>query len=402
MKFLYLKETDVLGPLGVEELVREVFFSDDLLVCPEDEAENHDSWKPARDYPEFKIVLGQAVFASEKENKSVEKTSDQDNSPKQELSQTNKEQSQGLPPLEDTKTESSADFRRPDFRVNGGGGIYSVTGKVNPQNGTNPQDHSFDISKKEDNLLEDLPSESLLGNGEQSKKISQIVVGKTAADMPAGKDHYVSIPEEPLQIQETDSLTLDKNNFLEISNNKIISSSDGRVTGKKKNDLIFILSFIAITIVAIALCMAFLNMAKEGKMQGIPSVEQEQKGVAEETVPVSQNSLQEGGELAPQISVQESAPLEQKPITSEDQAIDIVKNTVLSSKGKTIESYFKEVYGTEYKYSWSAKPFTDKTYIVEFFASQVRSEPFVYLFRVDLEEQKITGALNNITLDLLA
>ena len=398
MKFLYLKGTDVFGPLKAEELIREVFFSDDLLVCPENNANDQNFWKPAKDYPEFKIVLGQAVLTSEKE----ENASNHHNFPAQELTQTNQNQSQDLPPLEDTKTESSTDFRKPDFNMNNGGGINAVSGTVNGQNGNNQQDNAFDTSKKGDNLLEELPSENLLGNGEQNKKTSQIVVGQTAVDMPSDKEHSVPIPEEPLPVQETDNFILDKNNFLEISNNKIISSSDGRVTGKKKNDLIFILSFIAITIVALALCMAFLNMTKEGKMQGSPTMEQEQKDIAEETVPVSQNLLQGGGELAPQISVQESAPLEQKPITLEDQAINIVKNTVLSSKGKTIESYFKEAYGTEYKYSWSAKPFTDKTYIVEFFASQVRSEPFVYLFRVDLGEQKITGALNNITLDLLA
>ena len=98
-----------------------------------------------------------------------------------------------------------------------------------------------------------------------------------------------------------------------------------------------------------------------------------------------------------------AAPTQQEPATPtvEDQTIDIVKNTMLKTKGKTIDEYFKSVFDDSYQTSWSSKPFTDKVYIVEFFASQVRSEPYVYLFRVNTEQQKITGALNNITLDLL-
>ena len=119
--------------------------------------------------------------------------------------------------------------------------------------------------------------------------------------------------------------------------------------------------------------------------------------------------FEEQSSLVPEVAEQSAEtetnlPAEtlQQPVTSEDQVINIVKDTQLASKGKTIGEYLQDIYGKDYQYSWSAKPFTDKVYIVEFFASQVRSEPFVYLFRVDTDQKKITGALNNITLDLIS
>ena len=56
-----------------------------------------------------------------------------------------------------------------------------------------------------------------------------------------------------------------KKDFLEISNNKIISSSDGRVKKEKSNDVVFILSFLVMMVVAIALGMAFWNMMNDNK-----------------------------------------------------------------------------------------------------------------------------------------
>ena len=160
-------------------------------------------------------------------------------------------------------------------------------------------------------------------------------------------------------------------------------------------------------IVAVALCMAFWNMMKEGKetpendttvqnqvVQPSNTVSEDVRALIPDTTPeqkpVTNEDLLKGNMM------------QQKSIASEDQVIDIVKNTKLASKKQTIGEYLQSVYGIEYQTSWSAKPFTDNVYIVEFFASQVRNEPYVYLFRVDMDQKKITGALNNITLDLLA
>ena len=40
-------------------------------------------------------------------------------------------------------------------------------------------------------------------------------------------------------------------------------------------------------------------------------------------------------------------------------------------------------------------------YIVKYRLSKTRSEPVVYIFQVDVARNKLTGALNNITLDLV-
>ena len=155
-----------------------------------------------------------------------------------------------------------------------------------------------------------------------------------------------------------------------------------------------------IVVVAIALCMAFWNMMKGGGNVFHPDTVRNENNVR-------LTGTEQNNTLAPIVSEQKPAEEENKeistskPVSVEEQVINIVKNTKLKNKG-TIGEYLGKVYDGEYKSSWSAKPFTDNVYIVEFFASQVRSEPYVYLFRVDIDQKKITGALNNITLDLLA
>ena len=154
-------------------------------------------------------------------------------------------------------------------------------------------------------------------------------------------------------------------------------------------------------IVAIALCMAFWNMKNENKAANekatINQNEEKNDSASDEEKTLVTKILDQNKE------VQQDSSNEVSPkMDIEEQVIDIVKNTNLAKKGESIGAYLQNTYGAEYQYSWSAKPFTDNVYIVEFFASQVRSEPYVYLFRVDMDQKKITGALNNITLDLLS
>ena len=439
MKFLYLKGLEVLGPTEVEQLLKESWFSDEVLVCPEGKGEQESAWKIAKDYPEFKKSLEKEIFPA------------QENKPQENQPQENKQQAEqpkpapavapvppaapvikeekpqppaqpvepiippakqdtlqnkikDLPPLENTETESETDLKKKEEPKPQGAVVEEVSAEVAaPLVLDDPQDHTFRIPQKEDdNLLEDLPSESIFAHSEETDK-TPAEEGEKAPDAPItdlikkenAVDHTSPVANEPLPLHEEDTSAVNKPTFLEISNNKIISSSDGRVQKEKKNDLIFILSFIAIVIISIAVCLAFFNK-KEDKIINTPKFEQEeeQQPQAAEQEQTQDNSFEPERE--------ETSPAEVASATSaENETINIVKNTMLKKKGRTIGEYFNEVYGADYQTSWSAKPFTDNIYIVEFFASQVRNEPFVYLFRVDTEKQKITGALNNITLDLI-
>lgn len=88
-----------------------------------------------------------------------------------------------------------------------------------------------------------------------------------------------------------------------------------------------------------------------------------------------------------------------------DQAIAIVKNYSLPANRGTIASYLDRLYRTQkaqgYTASWSAESLHKSTYIVKYRLTKTRMEPLVYIFQVDVAQGKITGALNNITLDLV-
>ena len=58
MKYWFLKNGDVVGPLSVEEIKKDEFFADDCLVCPEDKAEEADFWKTPQNYAQdfFPVV----------------------------------------------------------------------------------------------------------------------------------------------------------------------------------------------------------------------------------------------------------------------------------------------------------------------------------------------------------
>ena len=370
MKFLYFKDADVFGPLEVNEIAKESCFSAEILVCPVDKAEDQSSWKFAKEYPEFKDFLPQTNISNEKSKQETQNVTAQD-----------------LPALEDTATESSSEFNKENFFANeiGGDKNSSQNQDFTMELVNIPQGHTFHVDHKQDNM--------------ENKK-AVITADISQEDISNGNistQNKDKTSENTLTMKNLEDMIAGKDNFLEISNNKIISSSDGRVKKTKKNDLIFILSFVVITVVAIAICFAFLNMNRNQK-------ESNKEATSGQNITETNSSqdLSPAQEIVSEVMEDNKFPAQEKEITYEDQAIDIVKNTIIKSKGKTIDNYLKELYEPDYKCSWSAKPFTSKTYIVEFFASQVRSEPLVYLFRVDIDEKEITGALNNITLDLLA
>jgi len=397
MKFLYLKGMDIFGPLEAEQLAKENCFSADLLVCPEENAEQEAAWKPASRYEEFKNILEQKVLHIEETNQIVNKNfADTPKISDAPISKSDTNISQDLPPLADTGTETSTTetntFSFEQVMSDMSSSKEEGSSEVFEED---VKDHTFRVANKEDNILEDLPAHSLLGVEADKEPGENITSGKSNAEMQN------LVPTDKQNNGQATDDAEDKKDFLEISNNKIISSSDGRVKKRNSNDLLFVLSFIVLMVVAIALCMAFWNMMNDDKDAG---AEVSQKANIEQAL----NNEEENAlvaDITPKINEDENineVAVQAPAVPLETQVIDVVKNTQLTSKKKTVGEYLDKVYGAEYQHSWSAKPFTDKVYIVEFFASQVRREPFVYLFRVDLDKKKITGALNNMTLDLLA
>ncbi len=86
-------------------------------------------------------------------------------------------------------------------------------------------------------------------------------------------------------------------------------------------------------------------------------------------------------------------------------AKEIVQKHSLGSGRGTIENYLQQRYQKElqngYAALWSAEPLHKDVYVVKYRLAKTRKEPIVYIFQVNTTQKKLTGALNNITLDLV-
>ena len=86
-------------------------------------------------------------------------------------------------------------------------------------------------------------------------------------------------------------------------------------------------------------------------------------------------------------------------------AKEIVQQHSLGSGRGTIEQYLQGRYQKElqngYAALWSAEPLHKDVYVVKYRLAKTRKEPIVYIFQVNTTQKKLTGALNNITLDLV-
>lgn len=91
--------------------------------------------------------------------------------------------------------------------------------------------------------------------------------------------------------------------------------------------------------------------------------------------------------------------------SQEQKALDIVQNHPLSGNRGTLANYLNRLYKTQlmqgYTAQWGVEPLYKNTYIVKYRLTKTRKEPIIYVFQADVATGKLTGALNNISLDLV-
>ena len=132
-----------------------------------------------------------------------------------------------------------------------------------------------------------------------------------------------------------------------------------------------------------------------------------------QTAAVSQQKPDATAETAPEPAPANTQP-ENIPVpppaqmaepSQTDKAISVVQNYTLPSNRGTVAAYLDRLYQAQkeqgYTAAWSAEPLHQSTYIVKYRLTKTRMEPIVYVFQVDVAQGKLTGALNNITLDLV-
>ncbi len=93
------------------------------------------------------------------------------------------------------------------------------------------------------------------------------------------------------------------------------------------------------------------------------------------------------------------------PPTQEQKAIAIVQNYSLGAQRGTLADYLSRIYKTQlaqgYIAAWEAEPLYKNAYVVKYRLTKTRKEPIIYVFQADVAQGKLTGALNNISLDLV-
>lgn len=94
-----------------------------------------------------------------------------------------------------------------------------------------------------------------------------------------------------------------------------------------------------------------------------------------------------------------------QPVSASDKALSAVQNYTLSGGRGTVAAYLDHLYRDKlsqgYTGAWSAEPLHKNAYIVKYRLTKTRMEPIVYVFQADVSKGTLTGALNNVALDLL-
>ncbi len=135
------------------------------------------------------------------------------------------------------------------------------------------------------------------------------------------------------------------------------------------------------------------------------------QSAADETAPsVSDAAVGAEAEPAPQPQVPDAKEvLRVQPPVSEVDPLELAKQIVQNyqlDKGRgTVEQYLNKRYSKQlqqgYAAMWSAELLHKDSYVVKYRLAKTRKEPIVYIFQADTAKKKLTGALNNITLDLV-
>lgn len=149
------------------------------------------------------------------------------------------------------------------------------------------------------------------------------------------------------------------------------------------------------------LAFAFwLNLRQEEKTQTgsfSPKVKTENPA-SEQAKPAGTAAMPAVASLAASVSVPQPTDF-----------VSLAKQTVqqyqLSGGRGTVREYLSARYASElasgYSAAWSAEPLHKDVYVVKYRLTKTRKEPVVYIFQVNTAKKKLTGALNNITLDLV-
>ena len=177
----------------------------------------------------------------------------------------------------------------------------------------------------------------------------------------------------------------------------LTDTQNERIAHNRNNKKAMAALAVLVALLAIGILLMFNPMPADGQDKDAQNTPVSTELVPEEkTIPATDDEI-----LPP------APPPAVKPqaVSASDKALSAVQNYTLSGGRGTVAAYLDHLYRDKlsqgYTGAWSAEPLHKNAYIVKYRLTKTRMEPIVYVFQADVSKGTLTGALNNVALDLL-
>lgn len=177
----------------------------------------------------------------------------------------------------------------------------------------------------------------------------------------------------------------------------LTDTQNERIAHNRNNKKAMAALAVLVALLAIGILLMFNPMPADGQDKDAQNTPVSTELVPEEkTIPAPDDEI-----LPP------APPPAVKPqaVSASDKALSAVQNYTLSGGRGTVAAYLDHLYRDKlsqgYTGAWSAEPLHKNAYIVKYRLTKTRMEPIVYVFQADVSKGTLTGALNNVALDLL-
>ncbi len=177
----------------------------------------------------------------------------------------------------------------------------------------------------------------------------------------------------------------------------LTDTQNERIAATRNNKKAMAALAVLVALIALGLVLMFNQNAPAKQEKPAPNAP-----VSTELVPEGKTVPATDQEILPP-----APPPAVKPqtVSAADKALSAVQNYTLSGGRGTVAAYLDRLYRDKlsqgYTGNWSAEPLHKNAYIVKYRLTKPRMEPIVYVFQADVSKGTLTGALNNVALDLL-
>lgn len=177
----------------------------------------------------------------------------------------------------------------------------------------------------------------------------------------------------------------------------LTDTQNERIAPNRNNKKAMAALAVLVALLAIGILLMFNPMPADGQDK-----DEQNTPVSTELVPEEKTIPATDDEILPP-----APPPAVKPqaVSASDKALSAVQNYTLSGGRGTVAAYLDHLYRDKlsqgYTGAWSAEPLHKNAYIVKYRLTKTRMEPIVYVFQADVSKGTLTGALNNVALDLL-